>query len=53
VPFTIKGNDYGAPNAVVEDMIKEAIHHLETSELDRCERVCEFAEVGIRERCHG
>ena len=60
VAFTIKGNDYrnyGAPNAMVGDMIREAIHHLETGELDLCEHVCVLAEcaqiIGIRERCHG
>jgi hypothetical protein len=37
VPFTIKGNDYlnyGAPNAEVEDMIKDAIHCIEADELE-------------------
>jgi hypothetical protein len=60
VPFTIKGNDYcnyGAPNAMVEDMIRDAIYYLEAGELDRCEHTCERAERaqidGIRERCHG
>ena len=60
VPFTIKGNDYrnyGAPNAMVGDMIREAIHHLEAGELNLCEHVCVLAECaqidGIRKLTHG
>jgi hypothetical protein len=60
VSFIIKGNSYrkyGAPKAMVGDMIREAIHHLEAGELDLCEHACVLAERaqidGIRERCHG
>jgi hypothetical protein len=60
VPFTIKGNtyrNYGAPNAAIGDMIRDAIYYLEIGELDRCEHACACAEraqiVGIRKLTHG
>jgi hypothetical protein len=60
VPFTLKGNsycNYGAPNDDVEDMIKDAIRHIEADELEQCERCCEDAELaqieGIKELCGG
>jgi len=60
MPFTINGNNYrnyGAPNAEVEDLIKDAIRHVEADELDLCERACLRAEraqiSAIRTLCHG
>jgi hypothetical protein len=45
--FTLPGNDYcnyGAPNEVTNELIKDAIYFIEADELDLRERACWHAE---------
>lgn len=47
VTFRLPGNDYcnyGAPDEVTDELIKDGIRFIEADELDLCERACWHAE---------
>lgn len=56
VKFIVPGRsycNYGAPNAVVEQLIKCAIHHLDRDELSLAKSWREPQVAGIKEPRHG